>query len=76
MEVKLRIQQNGKPATGINAYVVDGDDSWAEIAATSNDKGEIGLPVTSAGTYVVRIQTSSGAKDVRVKTGEEPLISI
>ncbi len=76
MEVKLRIQQNGKPATGINAYVVDGDDSWAEIAATSNDKGEIALPVASEGSYIVRVQAETGSKDIRVKTGQERVVNI
>lgn len=76
MEVKLRLVKNGKPAAGINAYIVEGDDSWAEIAATSNDTGEIGLPVTSQGEYVVRVQAESGTKDVRVKTGQELLVNI
>lgn len=76
MEVKLRLVKNGKPAAGINAFIIDGDDSWAEIAATSNEAGEIGLPVSSAGTYVVRVLAESGTKDVRVKTGEEVSVNI
>ena len=68
MDVNLQIKINGKAAQGITAMIIDGPASWVEIAATTNEQGQISLPVNKKGTYRVKLFTEIGEHIVDAET--------
>ncbi len=76
MEVKVILKRNGKPVEDVTAMIVDGDASWPEIAASSNENGEVALIVSEPGKYTVRIFSEQGERDVVIAADEVKTIEI
>lgn len=70
MKLHIKLTKDNAPAQDITAMVIDGPGSWPEIAAISNENGEISFQVETEGTYKVRLFKEDDVKTISVNTGE------
>ena len=71
MKLSINITKGGAPLEGVTAMIIDGPDAWPEIAALSNEAGEVSFQVEAAGMYKVRLFTENAEETIAVKTGEK-----
>lgn len=70
MELDIKILKDGAPVNGVTGMVVDGPASWPELAAISNEDGQLSFEVDAPGTYEVQLFMEDSTETISVKTGE------
>lgn len=76
MKLQIKITKDNIPIEGITAMVIDGPESWPEIAAISNEVGEISFQVDTKGSYKVRLFVENNTKTITVNTNEALVVNM
>lgn len=76
MKLQIKITKENIPLKGITAMVIDGPESWPEIAAISNEVGEISFQVDTKGSYKVLIFVENTSEIITVNTSEALVVNM
>lgn len=76
MELDIKILKNGTPVGGVTGIIASGPGSWQEIAAVSNEEGNLSFDVDVKGTYQVQLFTEDQSDLLAVETGKTVILEL
>lgn len=76
MELDIKILKNGTPVGGVTGIIASGPGSWQEIAAVSNEEGNLSFDVDEKGTYQVQLFTEDHSDLLAVETGKTVIFEL